>query len=73
MRIRSETRYLRMFSNKVRLRRLEMRITQEKLAELTDCHVNHVGRIERAQADPSLSMIFRIAKSLDITPKDLMP
>ena len=73
MRLTAEIKYIRKFSVQVRLRRIELQLTQEKLAELMDCHVNHIGRIERAQADPSLSMIFRLAKSLKITPKDLIP
>lgn len=73
MRITAEVKYIRQFSNKVRLRRLELRLSQEKLAELTRCHVNHIGRIERAESDPSLSMIFRIASALKILTKDLVP
>ncbi len=73
MRPSAEIKYIRQFSTKVRMRRLELRYSQEKLAELIDCHVNHIGRIERSQADPSLSMVYRIACALKVLTKDLLP
>ena len=64
---------LRALSNKIRLRRFELRLSQEKLGELAGCNVNHIGRIERAQADPSFTMIIRISQALLLSPRELMP
>lgn len=58
---------------KIRMRRAELDISQERLAELAGCHPNHIGRTERVQADPSFSMILKIARALGLSPKDLMP
>lgn len=64
---------LRKFADRVRLKRCELKLSQEKLAELVNCHPNSIGRIERAQADPSLKMILKIALALNVSPKDIMP
>lgn len=60
-------------ARKIRVRRAEIGMSQMKLAEAADCHINHIGRIERGQADPSFSMLLRIARGLKISPKELMP
>ncbi len=61
------------FAKKVRLKRHELNISQEKMAEILNCHVNTLGRLERAQATPSFFMILKICKALNISPRDLMP
>ena len=60
------------FARKVRMRRHELRLTQEGLAESAE-NVNFVGGIERASRNPSLTSIIRLAKALKLSPKDLMP
>lgn len=64
---------LHYFSKKLHDRRFELDISQEKLAELVDCHHNAIGRLERAQAYPSFSMIILLARALKISPRDLLP
>lgn len=61
------------FASKIRIKRHELNLTQEQMAELVDCHVNAIGRLERGQAIPSYLMILKISKALRISPKDLMP
>ena len=61
------------FAKKVRLRRHELGLTQEQLAERADFHVNYVGGIERAERNASIESIVILAKALEISPKDLMP
>ena len=61
------------FAKAVRIKRHELNMTQEGLSELIDCHVNALGRLERGQAIPSYLTILKIAKALNISPKDLMP
>jgi transcriptional regulator with XRE-family HTH domain len=61
------------FARKIRMRRHELNLTQEELAEAADIHVNFVGGIERASRNPSLTSIIKMARALKLDPKDLMP
>lgn len=61
------------FATKIRVCRANSGLSQMKLAELANCHINHIGRIERGESDPTFSMMLRIARALKISPKDLMP
>jgi transcriptional regulator with XRE-family HTH domain len=65
--------YIRDLSSVIRIRRSQLKLSQERLAELVDCHVNHIARIERSKVDPSYTMVIRIALALKLSPKDLMP
>ena len=47
--------------------------TQEQLAELVGTSTSNIGTIESKMHKPlSLKMLFKIAKALDIPPKDLL-
>jgi len=48
------------------------RLSQEKLAELSDTHRTYVSLIERGKFSPSLSVIFRLAEPLGLTPSELL-
>lgn len=54
-------------------------LTQEQLAELSGVHRNQISNIERnvsrddGSADPHLSMIFRLARALNVSPNLLIP
>jgi transcriptional regulator with XRE-family HTH domain len=67
---KKELHYL---ANKIRTIRIQNEMNQERLAEMADCHKNHIGRIERAQADPSYTMICKIARALKTSPRNFMP
>lgn len=67
MRVQAEVEEIKKFATKVRLKRYELRLSQEKISELIGCHVNHYGRIERGTADPSLSMMIKISRALEIS------
>ena len=64
---------LKLFSRILRLKRHENNLTQEKLAEIVDCHTNAIGRLERSESYPNFKMIIGLANALGISPKDLMP
>ncbi|MDR1974625.1 MAG: helix-turn-helix domain-containing protein [Bacteroidales bacterium] len=51
----------------IRSRRKELHITQSHLAELVKISVNTIYRIERGQANPSLSILIRIAETLGMS------
>ena len=70
---RKKTPERKAFGLKVRMRRFEMGITQEKLAEQADLHPTYVGSVERGERNIALENIIAIAKGLGCSPKDLMP
>lgn len=51
---------------RIKARRLEMKLTQERLAELTNLTDTYIGEIERATSKCSLETIVAIAKTLDL-------
>ena len=57
---------LQAFGKRVRLRRIELELSQEELAEISGFHRTYIGAIERGERNPSLLSISRLAKSLDI-------
>jgi transcriptional regulator with XRE-family HTH domain len=70
---KEEVRYLQIFASKMRSQRYALKLSQARLSELVGCHINAIGRIERAQADPTFIMVIRIAKALNISVRELMP
>lgn len=70
---KEEVLFLRQFASKMLSQRLALKLSQARLAELVGCHINAIGRIERAQADPTFIMVLRIAKALEISVRELMP
>jgi transcriptional regulator with XRE-family HTH domain len=61
------------FGLKVRMRRFEIGITQEELAEKADLHPTYLGSVERGERNIALESIIAIAKALGCSPKELMP
>lgn len=59
------------FGDRLREERLKQKLSQEKLAELAGVHRNYIGLIERAELDPALSYIEKIAKALKVKISDL--
>lgn len=45
--------------------------SKTKLAELADCDLTYIGKIEKSEKYPNLKMIFKLAEALDIPTKDL--
>ncbi len=57
---------LREMGRVIRQRRINLDISQETLAEWAELHRNTIGKIERGEADLSLSSLFRIYRSLGV-------
>nr|WP_290222511.1 helix-turn-helix transcriptional regulator [Trichocoleus desertorum] len=55
------------FGKAIRRRRRELDISQEKLAELAELHRTYISNLERGDANPTLDIINRLAKALDIS------
>jgi transcriptional regulator with XRE-family HTH domain len=60
------------FGKHVRELRLKCKLSQEKLAELADLHRNYLGVLERGRQNPSLLIILKLARALDVKPAKLI-
>ena len=52
----------------VRRLRVERKLTQEQLAHEAGIDLTYVGGIERGRRNPSVSVLSRLASSLDVHP-----
>jgi transcriptional regulator with XRE-family HTH domain len=62
---------LRALGEEVRERRKHLRLSQEKLADLADIHMNVVGRLERGEYNPTVKLLAKVALRLDTSLSDL--
>ena len=62
----SDTQRLRALGARVRELRTARGWSQERLAEESSIHENHVRRIEGGTANPSYLVLLRIARALDV-------
>lgn len=60
------------FGKRLQEERLKQNLSQEKLAEIAGVHRNYIGFLERAERDPSLSYIEKIAKALKVKISNLV-
>lgn len=60
------------FGDFIRLERLRRRLSQEKFAEKASLHRNCIGPIERGTENPTLITILKLAKALELEPKELL-
>ena len=60
------------FGKNVKYYRFQYHYTQEKLASLINSSPKCISRIELGQHNPSLEMIEKIAKALNIEPNQLL-
>jgi len=56
----------------VRKHRKAKGFSQESLALKAEVHRTYIGGIERGERNPTLTMIFRIAKALKVHPSHLL-
>ena len=74
---RMDSRLIRLkrgLAQSVKLRRKELGLSQEELAELAEIDRTYASQIERGVANPSLEVLYRVARSLEIElPSLLMP
>jgi ribosome-binding protein aMBF1 (putative translation factor) len=54
------------FGRAVRSLRMNQKLSQEKLAELSNLHTNYIGSVERGERNVTLENICKIAKGLNI-------
>lgn len=63
---------LERFGTRIRERRLELDVSQERLGELSGLHRTYIGGAERGERNVSLVNIVAIARALDIDPGRLV-
>lgn len=57
---------------RVRIRRKELRITQEKLAEIVDVSTSFIGHIERGTRKMSVETLYSLCVALGVSADYLM-
>jgi transcriptional regulator with XRE-family HTH domain len=55
----------------IRARRAELKMSQEKLAELADLHRTYISSVERCQRNIGIDGVERISRSLRVKLADL--
>ena len=65
-------RVCKLFGDAVRAKRLQNRVSQEDLAELSGLHRTYISGIELGKRNPSLLNVVRIAHSLGVSPAELL-
>lgn len=60
------------FASNVRRRRLELRLSQEELAERAGVHRTYVGMLERSEKNATIYNIWRLACALQTKAADLL-
>lgn len=61
----------KLFAQNIKKYRASKGYSKTKLAELADCDLTYIGKIEKSEKYPNLKMIFKLAEALDIPTKDL--
>lgn len=61
----------RRLAKRIKELRLAKRLSQEELAARAGMHKNYLGGIERAERNPSLKHIARLADALEVTIPEL--
>ena len=51
---------------RIRTYRLQKGLSQEKLAELSDCHPTYIGQLERGEKNATIGSIWKISKALEV-------
>lgn len=62
---------LEQFGVKVRYYRIKKKLSQEKLAEISELHRTYIGQIESGKRNIALRNVHKLAKALGVSIKDL--
>lgn len=63
---------IRQFGLEVKRRRIELELTQEEFADISGLHRTYVSGIERGERNPTLDILFQIARALKCAAGDLL-
>lgn len=62
---------LKLLAKRLKEVRSEKGLTQEELSHRSDITLSQIARIETARINPTVSTIFKIARGLKVSPKEL--
>jgi transcriptional regulator with XRE-family HTH domain len=62
---------LRLLAERLKELRSEKKMSQEELADKSEITLSQIARIETAKINPTVSTVFKIARGLDVSPKEL--
>ncbi len=63
--------FLKELGFSIKIKRMRLKISQEKLAELTDCSTSYIGFIERGEKSISLFNFLKIASVLELDIREI--
>jgi len=58
--------------SRIKTQRLKLKITQEKLAELTELSISHMSSIENGKTKLGLPTVIKIANALEVSVDELL-
>lgn len=61
-----------MFGETLRTYRKERGLTQEELAHRAEIHRTYVSLLERNEKSPTLNVLFRICRALEVRPSEVL-
>ncbi|MGO9457111.1 MAG: helix-turn-helix domain-containing protein [Acidimicrobiales bacterium] len=62
----------RELGERIRVRRLELGVSQEDLGDLAGLHRTYIGHLERGEINPSLLNVLRVAAALNVDAGELV-
>lgn len=68
----SEEKFIINLGIYIRQIRERKNLSQQSLADISDLPKTTIGRIERAEINPTIKTLVKIANALEIEPKDLL-
>lgn len=71
MKKHDEILLLKLVGNKIRQKRIELKLSQETLSYDANIPKNQIGRIERGEINTTILSLHKICKALEINIKDL--
>lgn len=60
------TKILSMLGENLKKYRIDANLTQEQLAEIVGIHPTYVGKLEGGKNNPSVKMLYKITRALNI-------
>lgn len=68
----SEDDFIKYLGIHIRQIREKRKLSQQSLTDISDLPKTTIGRIERAEINPTLKTLIKIANALEINPKDIL-